>query len=108
MEGGSKADILVTARARHARSPKYRNLGRKRAMTNQMVNAAIEVQHLTKRFGNFVAVDDVSFSVAPGEVFGWLGPNGAGKTTTIRMLLGLLKPTSGSARVLGLDAATQT
>src|SRR5262245_59231060 len=69
---------------------------------------AIVVEHLTRRFGDFVAVDDVSFSVAPGEVFGWLGPNGAGKTTTIRMLLGLLKPTSGSARVLGLDAATQT
>jgi len=58
-------------------------------------------------FGKFVAVDDVSFYVNKGEVYGWLGPNGAGKTTTIRMLLGLLKPTSGEARVLGYDPATQ-
>ncbi len=55
-----------------------------------------------------MAVDDISFNVKPGEVYGWLGPNGAGKTTTIRMLLGLLKPTSGSAHVLGYNAATQT
>src|SRR5512138_263062 len=69
---------------------------------------SIMVDHLTKRFGDFVAVDDVSFSVKAGEVFGWLGPNGAGKTTTIRMLLGLLKPTEGSTHVLGLDSARQT
>jgi ABC-2 type transport system ATP-binding protein len=68
----------------------------------------ILVQNLTKRFGTFTAVDDVSFSVQPGEVFGWLGPNGAGKTTTIRMLLGLIKPTSGNAFVLGFNSATQT
>ncbi len=68
----------------------------------------IEVRHLTKRFGDFVAVDDVSFSVETGEVFGWLGPNGAGKTTTIRILLGLLQPTAGGAFVLGLNSATQT
>ncbi len=67
----------------------------------------IVVENLTKRFGDFVAVDDVSFTVGHGEVYGWLGPNGAGKTTTIRMLLGLLKPTSGQARVLGYDPATQ-
>jgi len=67
----------------------------------------IEVRHLSKSFGNFVAVDDVSFHVNRGEVYGWLGPNGAGKTTTIRMLLGLLKPTSGEARVLGYDPARQ-
>ncbi len=69
---------------------------------------AIEVKNLTKRFGEFTAVDNVSFSVGAGEVFGWLGPNGAGKTTTIRMLLGLLRPTSGATRVLGFDSATQT
>jgi ABC-2 type transport system ATP-binding protein len=68
----------------------------------------IEVENLTKRFGDFTAVDHVSFRVKRGEVYGWLGPNGAGKTTTIRMLLGLLKITGGSARVLGYDPATQT
>ena len=68
----------------------------------------IVVHNLTKRFGDFVAVDNVSFSVNAGEVFGWLGPNGAGKTTTIRMLLGLLQPTSGSTYVLGFNSATQT
>ncbi len=68
---------------------------------------AIEVNGLTKRFGEFVAVDQINFAVSPGEVYGWLGPNGAGKTTTIRMLLGLLKPSGGQARVLGFDPATQ-
>ncbi|MEJ5311564.1 MAG: ABC transporter ATP-binding protein [Anaerolineae bacterium] len=68
----------------------------------------IEVNNLTKKFGSFTAVDNVSFNVRPGEVYGWLGPNGAGKTTTIRMLLGLLTPTSGEARVLGYNPATQT
>ena len=67
----------------------------------------IIVEHLSKRFGDFVAVDDVSFHVNAGEVYGWLGPNGAGKTTTIRMLLGLMTPTSGRMRVLGYDPATQ-
>lgn len=71
-------------------------------------NEPIVVKDLTKRFGDFMAVDNVSFSVHRGEVFGWLGPNGAGKTTTIRMLLGLLHPTSGSAHVLGYNSATQT
>jgi ABC-2 type transport system ATP-binding protein len=65
------------------------------------------VEDLTKHFGDFVAVDHVTFTVKRGEVYGWLGPNGAGKTTTIRMLLGLLKPTEGWARVLGYDPATQ-
>ncbi len=69
---------------------------------------AILVENLTKRFGDFTAVENVSFRVSAGEVFGWLGPNGAGKTTTIRILLGLLKPTSGSTFVLGLNSATQT
>jgi len=70
--------------------------------------ASIVVQGLTKKFGDFVAVDNVSFNVNAGEVFGWLGPNGAGKTTTIRILLGLMTPTSGSSYVLGLNSATQT
>jgi ABC-2 type transport system ATP-binding protein len=65
--------------------------------------SAIAVRHLTRRFGGFVAVDDVSFDVRPGEIFGFLGSNGAGKSTTIRMLCGLLRPTSGTASVGGID-----
>lgn len=68
---------------------------------------AIDVQELTKRFGEFTAVDRVSFTVQPGEIVGYLGPNGSGKTTTIRMLLGILQPTSGRGRVLGHDIVTQ-
>lgn len=64
---------------------------------------AIEVRGLTRRFGAFVAVDNLSFAVEPGEVFGFLGANGAGKSTTIRMLCGLLTPTSGTALVGGID-----
>jgi ABC-2 type transport system ATP-binding protein len=64
---------------------------------------AIEVLGLTKKFGDFVAVNNVNFEVQRGEIFGFLGPNGAGKTTTIRMLLGLLTPTSGTAKVVGYD-----
>lgn len=64
---------------------------------------AISVVDLTRRFGDFVAVDSLSFDVRPGEIFGFLGSNGAGKSTTIRMLCGLLKPTSGTATVGGLD-----
>ena len=64
---------------------------------------AIEVRHLTRRFGAFVAVNDVTFDVRQGEIFGFLGSNGAGKSTTIRMLCGLLRPTSGTARVGGID-----
>ncbi len=64
---------------------------------------AISVQGLTRRFGEFVAVDRVSFEVQPGEVVGYLGPNGSGKTTTIRMLCGLLRPSAGEARVMGVD-----
>jgi ABC-2 type transport system ATP-binding protein len=69
---------------------------------------AIVVEELTRYFGEFAAVDHVSFSVNEGEIFGWLGPNGAGKTTTIRMLLGLIKPTTGRACVLGYDPARET
>jgi ABC-2 type transport system ATP-binding protein len=72
-----------------------------------MSKAAIEVSGLTKKFGEFVAVDRVSFEVKPGEVLGYLGPNGSGKTTTIRMLLGLLQPSDGDARVLGFDIRKQ-
>jgi ABC-2 type transport system ATP-binding protein len=69
---------------------------------------AVQVAELTKQFGDFTAVDRVSFTIDRGAIFGFLGPNGAGKTTTIRMLLGLLKPTSGQATVLGFDIVRQT
>lgn len=69
---------------------------------------AIETDHLTKRFGEFTAVDQVSFQVLPGEIVGYLGPNGCGKTTTIRLLLGLLRPNEGWAKVLGFDTVLQS
>src|SRR4030066_637794 len=68
----------------------------------------ILAHNLSKRFGDFTAVDHISFQVRAGEVVGYLGPNGSGKTTTIRMLLGLLLPSAGQARVLGYDAARQS
>src|SRR6185369_16207223 len=75
--------------------------GRRR--THAVNDVAIECRHLTRRFGRFTAVDDVSFDVRRGEVFGFLGANGAGKSTTIRMLCGLLTPTSGRAVIDGID-----
>src|SRR5690606_33530990 len=74
-------------------------------MTNE---AAVDVHALTRRFGDFTAVDGISFRVGQGEVFGFLGANGAGKTTAIRMLTGLLAPTSGSATVAGFDVYRET
>ncbi len=68
---------------------------------------AVEVKELTRKFGGFTAVDKVSFSVQKGEIFGFLGANGAGKTTTIRMLCGLLLPSSGQAQVAGMDVYTE-
>lgn len=68
---------------------------------------AIDVHELTRRFGNFTAVDAITFHVDEGEVFGFLGANGAGKTTAIKMLIGLLAPTSGRASVAGYDVLTQ-
>ncbi|HEY8795641.1 MAG TPA: ATP-binding cassette domain-containing protein [Gemmatimonadaceae bacterium] len=67
------------------------------------MTAAIDVLHIVKKFGDFTAIDDISFSVEQGEIFGLLGPNGAGKSTLIRMLTTLIPPTSGSARVDGID-----
>ncbi len=67
----------------------------------------IDVENLTKKFGRFTAVNSISFSVKKGEIFGFLGPNGAGKSTTIRMLCGILKPTSGSGTVGGFGIDTQ-
>ncbi len=67
----------------------------------------IRVDHLVKRYGDFTAVNDISFDVAEGEIFAFLGPNGAGKTTTIKILTTLLKPTSGSVEIDGLDPAAR-
>jgi ABC-2 type transport system ATP-binding protein len=67
----------------------------------------IQVRHLSKHFGSFKAVDDISFEVRKGEIFGFLGANGAGKTTAMRMLTGLLQPTSGEATVAGFDVGSQ-
>jgi len=72
------------------------------------LSTVIEAQGLTKCFGDFTAVDHISFTVQSGEVVGYLGPNGSGKTTTIRILLGLLRPTEGRAQILGYDVVRQT
>jgi ribosome-dependent ATPase len=77
-------------------------------VAGEQAEIAIEAEDLTKRFGDFVAVDHVNFEVGAGEVVGYLGPNGSGKTTTIRMLLGLLEPSDGKATVLGFDAFKQS
>ncbi len=79
-------------------------------MTGPVSNAdgvAIDARDLTRRFGSFVAVDDITFDVKAGEVFGFLGANGAGKTTAIKMLVGLLEPSEGVAHVAGFDVRTQ-
>ena len=72
-----------------------------------MPTPLIETRNLIKRYGDKVAVNNVSFDVHGGEIFGFLGPNGAGKTTTIKMIVGLLQPTSGSVKVAGFDVQTQ-
>jgi ABC-2 type transport system ATP-binding protein len=68
-------------------------------------DAAINVKNLVKQYGDLTAVNDISFDVKRGEIFAFLGPNGAGKTTTVEILVGLRKPTSGGANVLGFDIA---
>jgi len=73
-----------------------------------MTETLVVAKDLTRRFGDFIAVDHINFEVQAGEIVGYLGPNGCGKTTTIRMLLGLLEPSEGSASVLGYDAFHQT
>jgi ABC-2 type transport system ATP-binding protein len=73
-----------------------------------MSEPILEIKKLTKRFGNFIAAEDVTFNVAKGEIFGFLGANGAGKTTVMRMLCGLSMPSSGNAKVAGFDIYSQT
>ena len=67
----------------------------------------IELRNLNKKFGDFYAVKDLNLQVSPGEIFGFLGPNGAGKTTTIRMMVGLMKPTSGRILLGGRDVSLE-
>lgn len=86
-------------------SPARQAIATTLTVANQPDNNALTVTNLTRKFGSFTAVDNVSFSVKRGEIFGLLGPNGSGKTTTIRMINGLLAPTTGSITVLGIDAA---
>ena len=73
-----------------------------------MNNPMIECEGLTRRFGHFTAVDQVTFKIAKGSIFGFLGPNGSGKSTVIRMLCGLLEPSEGTAKIAGYDVVTQT
>src|SRR5260221_11428203 len=73
-----------------------------------MNETLIETRNLVKRYGDTVAVNDISFDVFGGEMFGFLGPNGDGKTTTIKMIVGLLQPTSGAIKVAGYDVQTQS
>ena len=77
-------------------------------MASEPATVAVSVRDLTRRFGDFVAVDHVTFDVRPGEIFGFLGPNGAGKTTTIKMLTGLLAPSEGEGTVAGFDIRRQS
>lgn len=69
---------------------------------------AISIEHLTKKFGNFTAVDDLSFDIPKGKIFGFLGPNGSGKSTTIRMICGVIRPTEGRGTVLGYDLVKES
>ncbi len=75
---------------------------------NTSVPDAVRVDNLVKKFGRFTAVDGISFSVRPGEIFGFLGPNGSGKSTTIRMLCGIITPSAGSGQVTGFDIFTES
>ena len=80
-----------------------RILGLVRSRLPPTLSLVVSTRLLTKRYGSLTAVEDLDLEVGPGELFGFLGPNGAGKTTTIKMLVGLLRPTSGSARIAGID-----
>src|SRR5262245_4273274 len=99
---GGRAASRPAGRSR--RAPEARFAGRRSPMgDSDRMSAKIEIQRLTKRFGPFTAVEDVSFSVKDGEVLGFLGPNGAGKSTTMKMITGFLTPTSGTAVICGHD-----
>src|SRR5205807_8078482 len=98
------------AAAPHPRGGEPRPTGHRSDSDRGAINpvSVVSVENLTKRYGNFTAVDSISFDVQPGEVFGFLGPNGAGKTTTISVLCTLLRLTSGRAEVAGFDVQKQS
>src|SRR5262249_30834781 len=79
-----------------------------RTMTKPSSEPLVEIERASKRYGDKLAVSELSFELYPGEVFAFLGPNGAGKTTTIKMMTGLLRPTSGKVRVAGFDMAGES
>jgi ABC-type multidrug transport system ATPase subunit len=89
-------------------TPAVSRLAAATGRTEPSAGPVVEAKELTRRYGSFTAADRISFSIGKGEIFGLLGPNGAGKSTTFKMLCGLLRPTSGEARVAGLDVAVQT
>jgi ABC-2 type transport system ATP-binding protein len=86
------------------------NIGQQSAAIDrsQLLGPVVSLDNIVKRFGDFIAVDHISLTIQPGEIFGFLGPNGSGKSTTIRMLCGLLRPSAGQGRVYGLDMVTQS
>lgn len=90
-----------------AREHLQKGVGRAANLEESSHTVAVKVRNLTRRFGDFIAVNNINFEVARGEIFGFLGPNGAGKSTTIRMLCGLLEPTEGDGTVAGFDVKTQ-
>ena len=110
---GARADRALTAGAHASGVAKARRESRAQAQGGSLPAAgsraeaasmsAVEISHLRKTYGPLVAVDDVSFSVAEGEIFGILGPNGAGKTTTVECAIGLRSPDSGTIRLMGVD-----
>jgi len=102
----SLEDIFVSLLGGKDHMPAFDSSLQKTVITDngqQNIDSAVQAEHLTRRFGSFTAVDDISFQVKKGEIFGFLGPNGAGKSTTIRMLCGLLSTTSGTGTVGGFD-----
>src|SRR5947199_6164914 len=105
--GGHEAGDRNSQPGRGIPQDDLRDRGSEAAMSANGNGYAVEIHDLVKTFGSFVAVDHVSLQVKKGEIFGFLGPNGAGKSTTIRMLCGLLIPTSGQASVTGYDVRTQ-
>jgi len=106
----SLEDIFVSLLGKNQRPmpDQEKTVGTPASQVSSADSTAVQVEHLTRRFGDFIAVDDINFQVKKGEIFGFLGPNGAGKSTTIRMLCGLLSPTSGTGTVAGFDILDET